>query len=77
MTGFNNNVNAITAKIANGSIKVTRDGSKVTFSGSTYEHKDFLKREFGCRWNRDSKSWVAENVSETYLNLLDEMMGIE
>ena len=75
MTGFNNNVRAITEKIASGAIKVTRDGSKVTFSGSTYDHKDFLKSEFGCSWNRDSKSWVATDLSEGYLNLLDEMMG--
>lgn len=75
MTGFHNNVNAITEKIARGSIKVTRDGNKVSFSGSTYEHKDFLKSEFGCRWNRDNKSWDAENVNESHINLLDSMMG--
>lgn len=77
MTGFYNNVNAITEKIANGSIKVTREGNKVTFSGSTYDHKDFLKSEFGCRWDRDSKSWVTTDLSETKANLLDEMMGVE
>ena len=77
MTGFYNNVNAITENIANGSIKVTREGNKVTFSGSTYDYKDFLKSEFGCRWDRDSKSWVATDLSETKANLLDEMIGIE
>ncbi len=75
MTGFHNNVNAITSKIANGSIKVKREGSKVTFTGNTYEHKDFLKSDFGCRWDRDTKSWVATDVSEGMLNLLDEMMN--
>lgn len=77
MTGFHNNVNAITEKIADGSIKVTRDGNKVTFSGKTYDHKDFLKSEFGCRWDRDSKSWTATDLTDGQINLLDELMGIE
>lgn len=77
MTGFHNNVNAITSKIANGSIRVTREGSRVTFYGSTYDHKDFLKSEFGCRWDRTTKSWVATNLNDSHLNLLDEIMGLE
>lgn len=77
MTGYHNNIIALREKYADGRVKIERDGSDARFSGSTYDHKEFLKRELGCRWDRETKSWVATNLNDSYLYLLDDIMGIE
>lgn len=63
MSGFHNNVNYIESGIKSGSIKLTRDGDTYTFAGNTYKVKDFLKGEYGARWDHDAKVWAVEGAA--------------
>jgi len=77
MTGFHNNVNSLTAKVADGSVRATRNANKIILSGKTYDHKDFLKSQFSACWDSGAKAWVvdADALSEGSANLLDEILG--
>ena len=68
--GYHDSINAIKEKVLDGRIVLRIDNGIATFSGSTYEHREFLKSEYGCRWDREAKSWVSRQLSEPQLNLL-------
>ena len=76
MSGFHNNVNFIESNIKSGSIKLTRDSDTYTFAGNTYKVKDFLKSEYGARWDRDAKAWTVEGPRETIANQFEEWMAL-
>ncbi|WP_072500388.1 hypothetical protein [Olsenella phocaeensis] len=57
MAGFYDSINDLEAGIKDGSIKVEVTNDGLRLSGRTFDLKDFLKREYGARWNRDRRSW--------------------
>ena len=38
----------------------TVDTATGEFSGKTYNSKDWIKRNFSAKWNREEKKWVAD-----------------
>ena len=49
------------------------------FSGKTYNAKDWIKRNFNAKWNKDKKVWVAdpEVIKEELKNELEEFKKIK
>ena len=43
--GYHDSLNAIKKSVAAGKVEITIDGVDVVFSGDTFRHKDFLKKE--------------------------------
>lgn len=78
--GYNNSLNAVKKAVANGQLSVELEGDEVVFSGHTFQHKDFLKRELSStdfHWDRDRKCWKVSVGSLYSLNraLIEEISG--
>lgn len=64
--GYTDSLNALKRDIENGYLTVKVEDGTVTFSGSTFAHKDFLKREHrgtDLHFDRESKTWQMSVVS--------------
>lgn len=78
--GYHNSFNAIKKSVAAGQVEITIDGGDVVFSGDTFRHKDFLKKELRStdfHWDRDRKCWKASVGSLYSINraLIEEISG--
>jgi hypothetical protein len=78
--GYHDSLNAIKKSVADGQVEIAIDGGDVVFSGDTFRHKDFLKKELRStdfHWDRDRKCWKASVGSLYSLNraLIEEISG--
>lgn len=58
--GYHDSVRHIDEGMRSGRIEAAADGLKVRVSGDTYPVKDFLKGEYGARWDRGAKAWTID-----------------
>lgn len=78
--GYHDSLNAIKKAVAAGQVEIAIDGGDVVFSGDTFRHKDFLKKELrgtDFHWDRDRKCWKA-SVGSLYSldkSLIEEISG--
>lgn len=56
--GRHDTVREIEQSIGAGRLAVTETDTGWTVAGDTYPVKDYLKGEFGARWDRDGRQWV-------------------
>ena len=71
--GYHDSLNAIKKSVAAGKVEITIDGVDVVFSGDTFRHKDFLKKEL----RSTDFHWEASVGSLYSLNraLIEEISG--
>lgn len=76
--GYHNSLNAIKKAVAIGQVKIEIDGGNVIFSGDTFKHKDFLKKELRStdfHWDRDRKCWnvSVDSLYDLNKSLIEEI----
>ena len=50
------------AAIKSGVVKVTKTGGGYSLSGGTYPYKEFIKAQYGAKWDRYGKQWIVKGV---------------
>lgn len=78
--GYHDSLNAIKKSVASGQVEIAIDGGDVVFSGDTFRHKDFLKKELrgtDFHWDKDRKCWKVSIGSLYSLDkyLIEEIAG--
>lgn len=78
--GYHDSLDAIRKSVAAGKVEITIDGADVVFSGGTFGHRDFLKKELrgtDFHWDGDRKCRKASVGSPYSPNraLIEEISG--
>lgn len=76
--GYNDSLNALKSDITNGKVTVTKTETEIVFSGKTYAHKDFIKRELrntGLHFDGQTKTWRVsiENLYGTDKRFVEDI----